>query len=128
MSSWSRFADEQFCYVTTRGRVTGRLHRIEIWFVLEGGTLYILSGGRGRSDWVKNLRATPEVSVELGTGVFFGRARIVEDEAEDERARALVHDKYARSYRGDLTRWRRSALPIAVDLRHETTTTEGGSR
>jgi deazaflavin-dependent oxidoreductase (nitroreductase family) len=66
MSSWSRFVEEQYCYLTTRGRVSGRPHRIEIWFALDGSTLYLLSGGRERSDWVKNLRATPEVTVELG--------------------------------------------------------------
>jgi deazaflavin-dependent oxidoreductase (nitroreductase family) len=125
---WSGLADEQYCYLTTSGRVSGRPHRIEIWFALDGGTLYLLSGGRDRSDWVKNLRKTPEVSIELGAGVFAGRARIIGNEAEDERARALVHDKYAKSYAGDLTRWRRSALPIAVDLRYEATTTEGDSR
>jgi deazaflavin-dependent oxidoreductase (nitroreductase family) len=128
MTACAEFAGEPFCYLTTRGRMTGRPHRIEIWFALDGDSLYLLSGGRGRSDWVKNLRRTPAVSVELGSRVFAGRGRIVEDEAEDERARALVHAKYARSYGGDLSRWRRSALPVAVDLREETTTREGGSR
>jgi deazaflavin-dependent oxidoreductase (nitroreductase family) len=126
MSAWSRFADEQFCYLTTRGRVTGRPHRIEIWFALDGDTLYLLSGGRERSDWVKNLRRTPEVTLELGGEGFTGQARIVDDSGEDERARALVHDKYAGSYGGGLTRWRRSALPVAVDIGNDTT--EGGSR
>jgi hypothetical protein len=71
---------------------------------------------------------TPEVSVELGARRFAGRARIVSEEAEDERARALVHDKYAPCYGGDLSRWRSTALPVAVELRNEQTTTEGGSR
>jgi deazaflavin-dependent oxidoreductase (nitroreductase family) len=121
-------ADAPFCYLTTRGRVSGRPHRIEIWFALDGATLYLLSGGRDRSDWVRNLGKTPEVTVELGADVFAGRARIVEDAAEDERARALVHDKYAAGYGGDLTRWRRSALPIAVDLRQKPTTACGGAQ
>lgn len=122
VSGWARFADAPFCYLVTRGRVSRRPHRIEIWFALDGDTLYLLSGGRDRSDWVKNLRATPDVTVELGNAVYAGRARIVDDAAEDERARALVHDKYARGYGGDLSRWRRSALPVAVDLDDETTT------
>jgi deazaflavin-dependent oxidoreductase (nitroreductase family) len=126
MSGKSDLAREPFCYLTTRGRVTGRPHRIEIWYALEGGTLYLLSGGRERSDWVKNLRRTPGVTVELGGQLFAGRARIVDDPDEEEHARTLVHDKYAESYGGDLSRWRRSALPVAVDLREPTT--EGGSR
>jgi deazaflavin-dependent oxidoreductase (nitroreductase family) len=122
-----RHATEPYCYLTTRGRVTGRPHRIEIWFALDGDTLYLLSGGRERSDWVKKLRRTPEVSVELGDEVLTGRARIVAEPAEDERARALVYDKYAGSYGGDLSRWRRSALPVAVDLGGKASTNEGGS-
>jgi deazaflavin-dependent oxidoreductase (nitroreductase family) len=121
MSAWTDLAEEQYCYLTTRGRVSGRPRRIEIWFALDGLTLYMLSGGRDRSDWVRNLRATPEVTVELGSRRFAGRARIVEDRVEDERARTLVHAKYARSYGGDLSRWRRTALPVAVDLRTEAT-------
>ena len=128
MSARTDLAGEQVCYLTTRGRVSGRPHRIEIWFALDGTTLYLLSGGREGSDWVKNLRAAAEVTVEFGARCFAGGARIVEEEAEDERARALVHDKYAGSYGGDLSNWRRSALPVAVDLRDEITTTQGGSR
>jgi deazaflavin-dependent oxidoreductase (nitroreductase family) len=126
MSTLSELAAEPYCHLTTRGRVTGRLHRIEIWFALDGETLYVLSGGRERSDWVKNLCRTPEVTVELGQEVFAGRARIVDDPGEDERARALVHDKYAVSYGGDLSRWRRTALPVAVDLAIDTTEGRSG--
>jgi hypothetical protein len=43
-------ADEDFCYPTTIGRVSGRPHTIEIWFAIEGHTLYMLSGGRDLSD------------------------------------------------------------------------------
>ena len=126
MSAWAELAAESFCYLTTRGRVSGRPHRVEIWFALDGDTLYFLSGGRERSDWVKNLCKTPEVMVELGGRVFAGRARIVVGPHEDERARALVHGKYAGSYGGDLSGWRTSALPVAVDLTSDTN--EGGSR
>src|SRR5947209_6898671 len=52
-ASWARWADEQYCYLTTTGRVTGRPHRIEIWFGIDQDTLYMLSGGGERSDWLK---------------------------------------------------------------------------
>lgn len=116
MTAASEFAGEQYCYLTTTGRVTGRPHRIEIWFAIDQGTLYMLSGGGDGSDWVKNLRREPTVTLEIGAAKLRGRARVVTDPAEDERARALVYDKYAPEYRGDLTDWRRSALPIGVDL------------
>ncbi len=116
MTAASHFASEQYCYLTTTGRVTGRPHRVEIWFAIDQRTLYMLSGGGDRSDWVKNLRREPTVTVEMGVAKFKGTARVVTDPAEAERARTLVHDKYAPEYRGDLSDWRRSALPIAVDL------------
>ena len=110
-------AVEEFCYLTTTGRVTGKPHEIEIWFALgdSGRTLYLLSGGRDRSDWVKNLRRNPKVTVRIGGERFGGRAHIVEDEEEDVLARHLLVEKYERNP-GSLTNWRRTALPVAVDL------------
>jgi deazaflavin-dependent oxidoreductase (nitroreductase family) len=109
-----------FCYLTTTGRVSGRPHTIEIWFALHGRTLYLLSGGRDRSDWVRNLQSDPAVTVRLGrldADELPGRARVVEAGTdEDELARRLVAGKYQPGYGGDLSGWRRSALPVAVDL------------
>lgn len=110
-------AAEPFCYVTTTGRVTGRPHEVEIWFALSGSTLYILSGGRESSDWVRNLLKTPEVTVRLRDRTFAGRGRIVRDAEEDARARRLLLDKYSPGYAGDLTVWGRTALPVAIDIR-----------
>jgi deazaflavin-dependent oxidoreductase (nitroreductase family) len=109
-------SSEAFCYLTTAGRITGRPHTIEFWFALEGQTAYLLSGGGRRADWVRNLVRTPGVTLRIGDRTFSGLARLVADPDEDERARALVQEKYQSGYRGDLTRWRRSALPVAVDL------------
>jgi deazaflavin-dependent oxidoreductase (nitroreductase family) len=108
-------ADEDFCYLTTTGRVTGRPHTIEIWFAIDGQTLYMLSGGRDRSDWVKNLRRTPEVAVRIADEHLEGHARVVEEAEEDELARQLLVEKYERRP-GSLSNWLRTALPVAVDL------------
>ena len=51
--------DQPYCYVTTAGRVTGRDHEIEIWFAGGEESIYLISGGQERSDWVRNLQATP---------------------------------------------------------------------
>ena len=76
----------------------------------------MLSGGRDRSDWVRNLIREPRVTVRIGAETFNGQARIVDDTGEDARARRLLVDKYSRSYSGDLSGWGRDALPVAVDL------------
>jgi deazaflavin-dependent oxidoreductase (nitroreductase family) len=53
------------CYLTTTGRRSGRPHRIEIWFLEDAGAVYLFAGGGDRSDWVRNLRANPQVHLEL---------------------------------------------------------------
>src|ERR671937_3118422 len=106
-------ASESYCYLTTTGRVSGRPREIEIWFGLAGSTVYMLSGGCDRSDWVKNLMRTPEVAVRIADRTFAGRARIVDDRDEDAAARSLLFEKYSARYSGDLSGWRESALPIA---------------
>lgn len=110
------FVDADYCYLTTIGRKTGRPHTVEIWFAIEGGTLYLLSGGRDRSDWVKNARKTPEVAVRIGELELSGRARSVEPGEEDTLARRLLVEKYQPRDSDDLTTWGRTALPVAVDL------------
>jgi deazaflavin-dependent oxidoreductase (nitroreductase family) len=107
--------DDDFCYLTTTGRVTGEPHTIEIWFALDRRTLYMLSGSH-RSDWVKNLLRAPDVAVRLGETTFAGRARVVEQAEEDALARRLVLAKYQPRDGDDLSEWGRTALPVAVDL------------
>jgi deazaflavin-dependent oxidoreductase (nitroreductase family) len=111
-------SDPQFCYVITTGRVTGRPHEIEIWFAREDGarTIYLLSGGGDRSDWVRNIVAIPEVTVRIQDAAFEGVGRVVADATEDALARRLLAQRYASSG-VDLADWLRTALPVAIDLR-----------
>ena len=113
--------DQDYCYLTTTGRVSGKPREIEIWFGLDGDTLYILSGGGEKSDWVKNLRQTPEVSVRIAGRGFAGRARIVSAKQEDALARRLLLQKYGSRYSGSLSDWGRNALPVAVELETDIT-------
>lgn len=96
--------------------MSGLPREIEIWFGLDGTIVYMFSGGRDRSDWVKNLRRDPEVRVRIADHTFEGHARMVTDGGEDARARGLLFDKYSARYAGDLSNWRTTALPVAVDL------------
>ena len=108
---------DDFCYLTTRGRVTGEPHEIEIWFARSGPTLYLMSGGGDRSDWVRNLRAEPAVTVRIRDVTYDAIARVVEPGTdEDVRARTLVYDKYQPRYSGSLDGWRDASLPVAIDL------------
>ncbi len=109
-------AQEDYCYLTTTGRITGRPHEIEIWFGLKSTTLYLMSGD-GKSDWVKNLRKNPSVTVRIADHTFAGTARLVNDEQEEMLARNMLADKYQeREVDGSLGEWARTALVVRIDL------------
>lgn len=111
----ARWASEPFAYLTTIGRRTGRPHRIEIWFAVQDGRLYLLSGGRERSDWVRNLLANAQVTVELGDVMHAGVARVLQaGTAEDQRARELLVGKYREG--DNLDEWGRTALPVVIEF------------
>jgi deazaflavin-dependent oxidoreductase (nitroreductase family) len=106
-----------FAYLTTSGRRSGRPHTVEIWFALADGTVYLLSGGGDRSDWVRNLRADPRVSIRVGEEERPAAARVVEAADEDHRVRRMLAAKYQRWQEGEpLSGWARTALPVAIDL------------
>lgn len=109
------FAGEDFCNLTTTGRVTGRPHTVEIWFAIQNLTLFILSGGLDQADWVKNALRQPRVSFKIRDHVFEGLARRVKNEDEDALARKLLFDKYSPTD-DDLEEWARTSLPMAFDL------------
>jgi deazaflavin-dependent oxidoreductase (nitroreductase family) len=110
-------ADQDFCYLTTIGRRSGLERTIEIWFAADASTLYLLSGGRDRSDWVKNIRREPRISARIGRRTYDGRARVVEDASEDAHARRLLAAKYEGWKEGRrLSGWARTSLPVAIDL------------
>ena len=111
--------EEQYCYLTTVGRKTGRPHTIEIWFALspDGKTLYMLSGGGSRSDWVKNIGRNPEAQVRVAGQTFLGSGRVVQGGEEELLARRLVVAKYYNREYNPGGGWEASSLPVAVDLR-----------
>jgi len=75
-----------------------------------------MSGGRDRSDWVRNLRVNPQVTVELGRETRVGQARILAPGSNDDRlARELLVTKYARPD-NDLKEWGRNSLPAVIEF------------
>jgi len=98
-------ATEHFLYLVTRGRQTGQPRAIEIWYVESGGRFYIVAEKGEQTQWVKNVRAHPDVSFAVGSRGekdshvhrTAARARIVDDTDEVELAaqiRGLMNQKY----------------------------------
>jgi len=67
---------EQYLYLTTRGRKSGRSREIEIWFTHRDGRFYVIAE-HATSDWVQNIRTLPAVQVRVGGKTFSAQARII---------------------------------------------------
>jgi deazaflavin-dependent oxidoreductase (nitroreductase family) len=87
---------ERFLYLTTTGRRSGEPRHIEIWFVERGGKYYMVSERRGESNWVKNIKKTPEVSFSVGTrgdqGAEVPRTRGIGRAVREDEEPALVRE------------------------------------
>jgi deazaflavin-dependent oxidoreductase (nitroreductase family) len=113
----SKLSKEDYCYLTTTGRKSGLPREIEIWFGINGNSLYLLSGGGDESDWVKNLRANPNVTVRIAKHNFSGLARIVKEEKEETMARHMLAGKYQGWKEGkSMSDWGRMALVVGIAL------------
>jgi deazaflavin-dependent oxidoreductase (nitroreductase family) len=104
--------DHPFTYLTTTGRRSGKAHRIEIWFVLDDGSAWLLTERSPETDWVANLRADPKVILEIGDSRTVALAEVVEIEREHDVRRALA-ERYALGDR-ELREWAQGALAVRV--------------
>jgi deazaflavin-dependent oxidoreductase (nitroreductase family) len=111
----TRWASEPYAYLTTIGRRSGRPHRIEIWFGMQDGRIYLLSGGRDRSDWVRNVMANPQITIEVGNEAHSGTARVLRAGTDmDRTARDLLVEKYREG--DNLDEWGRTSLAVVIEF------------
>lgn len=115
-----RHREEPYCYLTTTGRKTGLPREIEIWFAAVENTIYLMNGGGdrppGESDWMRNLRVSPQTTVRIAGQHYRGVARLVVfDSEEHDLARRLLVAKYDPAGT-ELQRWRDTAVPVAIEL------------
>jgi len=87
--------------ITTRGRHSGRLRRIEIWLVHVDGRFFI-TGTPGPRGWLANLRSEPSLTLHLKQGVHAElEARAAEVTDPDLRRHVFSHPAAA-WYRGQV--------------------------
>ncbi len=87
------FAGRSLLLLTTKGAKTGA-ERTSPLVYSKDGNKYVIVASKGGApthpSWYHNLRASPEVTVELGSEKFRARARVTDD-AERRR----LYDKHA---------------------------------
>lgn len=81
------FAGAPLLILTTTGARSGRSHVVPLAYTIDDSRYVVIAskgGARTNPDWFYNLRANPEVTVEMGSESFPARASIA-DGAERQR-------------------------------------------
>lgn len=87
--------DQRYCVLTTQGRVTGRRHTAELWFVPAEGGVFLMSGSGGLTQWCLNLQAEEQGVVRIGDRSWLARAAFLTvDDPDREQALATFAAKY----------------------------------
>jgi deazaflavin-dependent oxidoreductase (nitroreductase family) len=98
--------------LTVTGRVSGRKTTRPVWFVQEGNKLFLLPVTGSDSEWYKNLRKNPTVTVTVDGVAHTAKARPI---TEGAKVREIV-DKFRAKYgRGEIKKYY-SKLDVAVEV------------
>lgn len=97
------------CDITTTGRKSGLPRRIEIWYFLVDGRVY-LTGTPGPRDWLANLSYDQHFVFHVKEGVradLRAQAVIITDPAERRRiiGAVMAGNSWFRAQRFDLDAW-----------------------
>src|SRR5262249_414274 len=88
-SKGNSFESDQYLYLITRGRTSGLPREIEIWFTCYAEWFYLIAE-YPTSNWLQNLRATPQAQIRVADRKFDVQARLVNPAAEPELHDAIV--------------------------------------
>lgn len=109
--------DRRYCVVTTQGRITGRRHTAELWFVPESGGCWLLSGSGGLTQWCLNLQAEEQAVLRIGPRSWLARAAVLHPDApERDTVLKAFAEKYDVDNEAQIEMWRRHAVVIQLVL------------
>jgi hypothetical protein len=105
----------EYAYLTTIGHLTGRTHRIEIWFVAHDGSVWVNAGARESSHWVQNLMADRRLELQIGSRRWSAVATIHPDLAEHPARRALAARYQGWEAPAPLSAWATDGLLVQIE-------------
>jgi hypothetical protein len=112
--------DERYCLLSTQGRVTGRRHTAELWFIPTEGGVHLMSGSGGLTQWCLNLQAEEQGVLRIADRSWLGRASFVgRDDPLREEALHRFHDKYDPDGKDRTIPWMRNATVVQLVLTRE---------
>ena len=80
--------------LTVTGRKSGREITLPVWFVQQGGTLYLLPVRGSGSDWYKNVLREPTIRLTAGDAQLTPRATPITDPAKVAQVVDMFRAKY----------------------------------
>jgi deazaflavin-dependent oxidoreductase (nitroreductase family) len=108
------------CDITTTGRTSGKPRRIEIWYFMVDGRVYI-TGTPGPRDWYANLLAEPRMVFHVKEGAradLPAHASPITDPAERRRIIGAVmrSNNWFRAQSFDLDTWIAGSPLVEVEF------------
>ncbi len=108
-------AAEHYCLLSTQGRVTGRRHTAELWFVPAEGGVYLMSGSGGLTQWCLNLQAEEQGVLRIDDRTWLGRAAfLTRDDPDRADALEAFHHKYDPGGKDRREPWLRNATVVQL--------------
>ncbi|NJN19751.1 MAG: nitroreductase family deazaflavin-dependent oxidoreductase [Oscillochloris sp.] len=104
---WQAIERGLTCDITTIGRMSGQPRRIEIWYFVIAGDVYI-SGTPGARDWLANLRVHPGFTFHVKHGAradLPAHAEIIDEPGDRRRIMAQLMQANSYFAGGDLEAW-----------------------
>jgi deazaflavin-dependent oxidoreductase (nitroreductase family) len=98
--------------ITVTGRKSGRSISTPVWFVHEGGNLYLLPVKRSDSEWYKNVMAKPEMQISAKGRKITVKANPLSDPGKVEKVVEKFRSKYGA---GEIRRYY-SKLDAAIEV------------
>ena len=92
VSQLAKVASRQTMRLNHRGRKSGNRYEVTIWFVVDGDAISM--NGNADTQWPRNLRTNPQVTMRIGQEIFHGKANLVTEPAERERIFRMILRKY----------------------------------
>ncbi len=103
-------SSERYCYLSTQGRVTGRRHTAELWFIPHEGGVFLMSGSGGLTQWCLNLQAEEQGVVRVGDRSWLARSTfLTKDEPDRDQVLWDFHEKYDPEGKNRYDPWVRNA-------------------
>ncbi|PZS37909.1 MAG: DUF2255 domain-containing protein [Pseudonocardiales bacterium] len=80
--------------LTVTGRKSGRGITLPVWFVQQGGTLYLLPVRGSGSDWYKNVLREPTIRLTAGDAPLIARTTPITDPARVAQVVDMFRARY----------------------------------